>query len=239
MHQPQSESRFRTTQWSLLLAAARSDPSALESILTQYWGPIYAYIRRCGRSRDDAADLTQEFIAQVVLDRDLLAHADPARGRFRTLLKAGVRNFLVDQHRRSTARARGPGAPILGSPALDDIEPPADTDPSDAFDRQWAATLLSITLDRVHDDCESCGQSLHWEAFLQAVINPALGHTHPTSLDALAQELHAGDATHLSSMIQTVRRKFRRALRAAIEETLADPAEADAELSALRTFLHA
>jgi DNA-directed RNA polymerase specialized sigma24 family protein len=236
MSRQETNSGFQTTHWSMVAGVAQ-DPSLLEALLQSYWGPIYAYIRRSGPSRDQAADLTQEFIAQVVLERDLFSRADPARGRFRTLLKSSLRNFLIDQHRRATARGRQPDRPALGGDALDRLEPAASDKPAVAFDRQWAATILSIALDRLATDCAACGQQTHWAVFESAVLHPTLGQSQPVPLESLAAGLSLSGPQQASSMVNTVRRKFRRILREVVAETVAGPGAADAELGDLRRLL--
>jgi RNA polymerase sigma-70 factor (ECF subfamily) len=232
----QSGAGFQSTQWSLVLAA-HDDPRHLDALLRGYVAPIYAYVRRAGHPREDAADLTQEFIASVLLGRGLIDRADPSRGRFRTFVKAALANFLVDQHRRVTAKARRPATPLIRGLRLEDVEPAEQDDPAVAFDRQWAATVLALALDRVESDCAACGQRAHWAAFSAAVLDPVLRYASPPPLDELARTVGAQDAAQVSSQIQTVRRKFRRTLRQVIGETLADPAHADDELQSLTRFL--
>jgi hypothetical protein len=58
-----SRSGFKTTSWSMVLAAgvkpgARAEP-ALAALCQQYWRPVYAFIRRNGYSIDQAEDLAQ------------------------------------------------------------------------------------------------------------------------------------------------------------------------------------
>ena len=231
-----SGSAFLSTQWSMVLAAP-DDPAILDTLLRRYLGPIYAYVRRAGNPRDLAADLTQEFVSQIILQRGLLDRADPARGRFRIFLKSALSNFLVDQHRRGTTRRHSPAAPPLGGLPLDQVEPSERDDPGAAFDRQWATTVLSSALSRLEADCESCGQQVHWAAFSAAVLEPALRHTSAPALDGLARRLSIADPAQVSSMLQTVRRKFRRILREVVEETLADPGLTQDELVNLRQFL--
>lgn len=234
----QTGTAFKTTQWSVILAAP-GNAQALEKLLRLYWGPIYAYIRRTGARPDAAIDLTQDFITRVMLERGLIEKANPDRGRFRAFVKSALRNYLTDQHRRDHSRERAPSAPLAGSAALDALEPPADADPADAFDRQWAATILSTTLDRVENDCRANDQHLHWAAFRQTVIEPALAAAAPPALEAVARDLGVDTTDRVSSMIQTVRRKFRRTLRQIVEETLADPVDAGDELALVRTLLTA
>jgi RNA polymerase sigma factor (sigma-70 family) len=236
MTQPSSAVSFQTTNWSMVVAAC-ADPEALERLLRTYWGPIYVYIRRTGASREQAADLTQEFVVQVLLERGLIERADPDRGRFRTFLKSALRRFLIDQHRRSTSKARHPGVPILNGDALDALEPTREDDPGRAFDRQWAATLISQALDRTAAECAAEGQSAHWEAFNSAILEPTLRHTHSAPFDELAKALGVGGPERVSAMIQTMRRKFRRALREAVAQTVCDPSHTDLELENLKSLL--
>jgi RNA polymerase sigma factor (sigma-70 family) len=237
MEQHHTGAGFQTTHWSMVTGVAEN-PVLLEQLLQCYWGPIYAFVRRSGYSREAAADLTQEFIAQVVLERELILRADPERGRFRTFLKSALRNFLVDQHRRARAKGRGPvGVVQLGGDVLEKVEPCNDDAPDDAFDRQWAATILTVTLERLAANCRTSGQERHWAAFERAVIRPALGQAQAPLLEQLAQEMDLASASQVSSMIQTVRRKFRRMLSDVVAETVQEPGQAEEEMGNLRTFL--
>ena len=105
--QPASEwparGHFPTTRWSRVVAAKDlAAPEAREALATlcdAYWYPIYAYVRRQGHSPEVAQDLTQEFFAYV-LERDLFAKADPARGRFRTFLRTVCARQLASHRDR-------------------------------------------------------------------------------------------------------------------------------------------
>ncbi|PYV62166.1 MAG: hypothetical protein DMG97_41085 [Acidobacteria bacterium] len=55
---------------------------------------------------EDAQDLTQEFFV-MILETNWLQHADPNRGRFRSLLLKSLQNFLVNAAERTQARKRG------------------------------------------------------------------------------------------------------------------------------------
>jgi RNA polymerase sigma-70 factor (ECF subfamily) len=179
-----------------------------------------------------------------VLERDLMSRADPERGRFRTFLKSAVRNFLVDQHRRATSKARAPGTALLGGGSLEDFEPSEEDDPSRAFERQWAATVLSRTLERLEADCAGCGQQKHWAAFRMAVIDPAIGLVPGDgtgrgvpALDDVARRVGAPGPDQVSSMIQTIRRKFRRMLTEVVGQTLENPGDAADEVARIQDSL--
>jgi DNA-directed RNA polymerase specialized sigma24 family protein len=68
---------FPTTHWSVVLSAGEGGPSpdaqaALERLCRAYWYPLYAYVRRQGRSVEEAQDLTQEFFARLLQKEFLL-----------------------------------------------------------------------------------------------------------------------------------------------------------------------
>ena len=84
---------FATTHWSDVLAAKQGDASeaaaALEKLCRTYWYPLYAFLRREGRSPHDAQDLTQEFFAHL-LQRSFLENVGPQKGKFRSFLLAAL-----------------------------------------------------------------------------------------------------------------------------------------------------
>src|SRR5262245_53996566 len=94
---PGGAERFCTTHWSVVLKARDAhDPDAhasLTHLCHTYWFPLYACVRRHGHPPADAQDLTQAFFAKL-LEKEQIALADPARGRFRTFLLRSLENFL-------------------------------------------------------------------------------------------------------------------------------------------------
>src|SRR5205809_7247147 len=103
---------FTTTRWSLVLAGANADgdqqksAEALAELCRTYWRPIFSFVCRRGYSTEDAQDLTQDFFV-MILESNWLEHADPNRGRFRSLLLKSLQNFLVNAAERTHARKRG------------------------------------------------------------------------------------------------------------------------------------
>lgn len=230
--------QFQTTSWSLVLNA-RENSVHLSELLTRYWAPIYSYIRASGRDAADAADLTQEFLAEVMLERGLIERATPERGRFRTFLKTAVRNFLVDEHRRATTRRRSADRPLVSMDAIAarGAEPSLETNPERAFDREWAAAILQAAVEQVESDCAVPELAMHWAAFQAAVLSPALQGTEPPSMAQVGQQIGCPDSLRVSSMIQTVRRRLRRAVRARVEDSLGRREELDEEMACLKEFL--
>ena len=109
-------SEFPSTRWSLVLAAGDSTSEAarqaLDSLCRTSWLPVYSFVRWRTPNIDDAREMTQEFFTRL-LDGRLLAAADPARGRFRSLLLTAVRNFLANEHDRGATQKRGGGRTVL------------------------------------------------------------------------------------------------------------------------------
>ena len=107
---------FVTTRWSVVLAAGLETGSrgadALESLCRAYWFPLYAYIRREGRSPEDAQDLTQEFLSRMLARGDF-AVARPEKGRFRSYLLGALKHFLADERDRASAAKRGGGETVF------------------------------------------------------------------------------------------------------------------------------
>src|SRR5215203_2698133 len=83
-------------------AAARE---ALAELCRQYWHPLYAYVRRCGRAPQDAEDLTQGFFERL-LRLESLAKVSSEQGKFRAFLLASLKHFLADQHDFASAQRR-------------------------------------------------------------------------------------------------------------------------------------
>jgi len=109
--------RFLHTRWSVVLAATGKDSVesalALEAFCRSYWQPLYAYVRRCGHSRHDAQDLTQEFFGRL-LEKRWLDSAAREKGKLRTFLIVALKKFMSNESRRASAQE----AARFGLPAV-------------------------------------------------------------------------------------------------------------------------
>ena len=238
MKQNPTSSRFRTTSWTLIVRAQGS-ATDLEQLVGMYWSPCYAYLRRQGHSSHDAADLTQGFLTEIVLKRDLIKRADPDRGRFRSFILCALSKFVIDEYRKTRgrdgkrARVLIPDDPLVLALA----EPNTAEDPAQAFDRQWAATVLDIAMRRLEEACNREGLGQHWIAFESRVKSPAVYGSQPASINSLLKAVDARGPEEISSMLHTVKRKFRSVLRDVVAETIDDPELLDAELQMLKELL--
>ena len=180
--------RFMTTRWTLIVAARSDDDRAREALtdLCQaYWRPVYAYIRRHGRTPEQAADLTQSFFLHILENRGF-ERADPARGRFRSFLLTSARNFLANAREHDMTERRG-GRSSHVSIDLVDTERHLAGDAADpqyspeaAFERQWAIQLMERA-QRNEDMVKSPTQPL--KNFLARLMS---SHWTPILVDDLA-----------------------------------------------------
>jgi RNA polymerase sigma-70 factor (ECF subfamily) len=233
---------FPQTRWSLVLAATRHDSpessAALEIICRAYWRPLYAYVRHCGYPPHDAQDLTQEFFA-LLLQKRWLEIADREKGRLRTFLIVALKNFMRKQWRRESAQKRGGGqahvpmdTQFAESRYAEDA--PAQRDPDEVFDRQWALTLLELTLQRLQAEFAEAGRADDFESLKSCLM----AEHGAIDYGAVAQALgtNAGAAR---VAVHRLRRRFREFYREEIAKTLAEGTDLDGELRHLAAALAA
>src|SRR6266478_1351006 len=106
---------FTTTHWSVVLEAQGESPAAreaLEKLCRTYWRPIYAFLRRQGVGPEEAEDITQGFLAQL-LERRKFGAVRKEKGRLRSFLLGALKYFLADEQRRAMAIKRGEGQRLL------------------------------------------------------------------------------------------------------------------------------
>jgi RNA polymerase sigma-70 factor (ECF subfamily) len=165
----QARSCFVTTHWSVVLSAGREGADgrdALERLCATYWYPLYAYVRRCNFDPSQAEDLTQGFFEHL-LQRNRLARADRAKGRFRTFLLAAMQNFLNDQRDYARRVKRGGRYTIISWDAQEaearfSLEPRNEVTPEVLFDRRWAAITFDRVRERVRAEFHASGRgALH------------------------------------------------------------------------------
>lgn len=235
-----AQNTFATTRWSLVQAAAGGDSpaarAALETLCRNYWPPTYAFVRRFGHGREDAEDLTQEFFQQL-LERNYPGKADPRKGRFRTFLLITLNHFLLDQRARQHAQKRGGGkAPISFDAAAEEerlaLEPLDELTPEAIFERRWATSILADAERRLRAEFDSGGQALEWQV-LQYFLPGEQG-----SLNYADAAARLGIAENsFKSKVHRMRQRHRELVRATVAETVATPAEVEAELRHLIAVL--
>jgi RNA polymerase sigma-70 factor (ECF subfamily) len=226
---------FRTTRWSVVLAARRRDEpqaeQALATLCETYWYPLYAYARRHGLDAEQAKDETQAFFTRL-LEKDTLRHVAPEKGRFRTFLLVSFKNFLSDSRARAAAKKRGGDTVTIpiDLPAAEGryavVDPPDPVSPDTSFDRQWALTLLARVLDRLRE--EHAGRPERRRRF--ELLQPFLaGASESMPYAAVASELGL-DQVSVKVAVHRLRRRYRSLLLEEIAHTVGNRDEVEAEL---------
>ena len=224
---------FATTHWSVVLAAGQSrgaqTSAALEQLCRTYWYPLYAYVRRRGYGHEDAQDLTQGFLLQL-LERKSFARVDRSKGRFRSFLLAALNYFLADQRARASAQKRGGGRPILSFDAQAAeqryrLEPVDDRSPDRLFERSWALALLDTVLARLEQEFREAGKA---ELFQRLRVFLVAGTGQETYADVGAEVSMTGEA--VKKAVHRLRHRYSELFREAIAQTVADPAEVEDEM---------
>lgn len=231
---------FVTTRWSVVLSAQAGDSPeatrALEQLCGAYWFPLYAHVRRLGRSPADAEDLTQAFFARL-LARNGLGVVDRARGRFRSFLLGSLKHFLTNEWDKARAQKRGGHLRIipLDAPAGEDrlqLEPATQSSPDREFDRRWALALLDTVLARL--EAEHAGQGR--ERLFAGLKGTLAGGRGDVPMAHLARELGLSEGAARVAA-HRFRSRYRELLRAEIAQTVATPAEVEDELRHLFAVL--
>lgn len=223
---------FATTRWTTVVEAAGGDSEdarmALEELCLRYWHPLYAFVRRSGKSHEDAQDLTQGFLGSMIEKRTMF-RADRSRGRFRSFLLASMRHYLADERDHARAQRRGGGRHLV---SLDELEAQgygerysAETQtPETLFNRRWAELVLDQAQRRVRQESAASGKAALFER-----LRPYLAGRGATPVNDLARE-HGLSEAGVKSAIHRLRRQYFHHIRQVVGETLEDPAEVDGEI---------
>jgi len=232
--------RFPTTHWSLVgRAAARANHDAgagkvaLGELVRIYLPALRAHlIGPMGIGRDRAEDLLQGFLADKVLEQNMIAAADPERGKFRTFLLTALERFVIDAHRRESAAKRAPRGKLLDVAEFGH-RAAKRYNPSHAFDRAWAGEVLNEVTRRLRAECEGSQRAHLWGIFEARMLLPIIDGAEPPSHEALAEKYNLPTAAHSANALTSAKRLFTRTFRAVVAEYARDDAEVDSEIREL------
>jgi RNA polymerase sigma factor (sigma-70 family) len=235
---PPGPAQFPPTLWSIVLkAGGQASPQAeqaLAQLCSTYWYPIYAYLRRRGKSTHDAQDLTQGFFFHL-LDKNALAKVRPEKGKFRSFLLTSLQNYLVDEWERSQASKRGGGLTVLSLDAETAEhryvrEPAESADPELFFEHRWAISVLETALARLQEE-----QGPRRERFekLQIFLT---GEPQGVSYVEIGAALGMSEGAVKVAVLR-LRQRYRELVRAEIAKTVADETQVDEEMRHLLAVL--
>lgn len=233
---------FPATNWSLIAEIQAEDDKQkvlIGLLLEVYWQPIYCYLRHRGYDKQAAEDLTQDFLYDTVLVRNLIGRADVQKGRFRSFLLHTLRQYLIDKKRRAQAHKYIPKEKLV---SLETIDPStlsqslAQATAEDAYHYAWVRTLLMKVAANVRSVCHRQGMEVHWDLFHEYVLQPTIDGSAPT-LTHLCEKHGIEHTKKVSNMIVTVKRRFRNTLLQHVHRTVDSEDQATEELDDFSHFL--
>lgn len=199
--------------------------AAQARLLRRYRGAILRYVDAFIRDRDSAEDICQDFAVRFV--RGDFKNADPARGRFRDLVKTSVYHLMIDFIRRREAQPKPMSDSGLKTPSV----PPAEFESDLEFIRRWRAELLNRTWEALRDSQPNGAK--FYETLFQRVTHPGADSTQlaavlsdklrqPITAALSRQWLHRARERFAELLIEEVARSLGDADRNRVEQELID-----------------
>lgn len=233
-------SPFPTTHWTLIQSVQEGTPAeaarAMEEICKNYWFPIYAYLRRSGRSAHDSEDITQAFFQQLIAE-ETIKHARQDRGKLRSFLLTLLIRLLSNQGRHDNALKRGGGHAVVSFDAMEaeeryGLEPKEVRDPEKIYLHAWATDVIHGVRAKLRTAFEDEGRMAMFEA-----LDPYLGsEDSQPPYEELAIKL-GSTAGAVRLLVHRLRKKFRELLEREIAKTVMRPEDIEEELAWLRKVM--
>ncbi len=230
--------RFQATRWSMVLRARGDGPSArkaLEDLCGIYWFPLYAWCRSRGYPSHDAEDFIQGFFLSIVQSQ-LFDAAEPSRGKLRTFLLTALQRHIRDEADKASAFKRGGGRVISIDPATAEecysSSLISGESPEQAYDRQWALTVLDHALGAMEKEAIAHGKHVQFTAMRKFL-------TEEGDMEAYAA---AAAAVGMSSStfkvaVHRLRARFRETLRTVVADTQPEDSNPEEEIAYLARML--
>ena len=210
---------------------------ALCQFLNRYLPALRAHLVMEKRMPPDRADdLLQGFVADKIIEQNLLDHAQEGRGKFRSFLLVTLNNYLISQHRSESAAKRSPTAGIadLGELAQ---QVAGGHDPAHSFNVAWAREVIAEALRRMQSECAQSKRGDLWTIFQGRVVRPAFEGEEPVGYEKLVSELGLAAPLEACRLLTTAKRMFSRNLRAVASEYAGNDGDTDAEIDDLRQIV--
>lgn len=222
---------FKTTRWSVVLAAAGQETDrhrALGWLCEAYWYPLYAFVRRRGHDTESASDVVQSYFLRV-MEKDVFRDVDPGAGKFRAFLLASMKNFLSNEREREQAvkrRAENPAFTVSldGADELYRREASQELNAEELFEKRWALTVLDRAVERLGRDYDQLGRGGLFER-LRGFLTGEVEDSYVEIAAALDMKEGA-----VKTAIHRMRKRLGRVLREEVAQTVSDPEQLDDEI---------
>lgn len=219
---------FPDTRWSAIEGLRSGDAAerdrSFDVLVAAYWKPVYKYVRfRYRRQPDDAADSTQAFFLKA-LEKSWFAPFDPAKGRFRTFLRACLDAFLSNESRAAGRLKRGGEAELIpldfdgAERELERAGAGGGGSPEEYFEQEWIRSLFGLAVDSLRRECQASGREAIFRVFERYDLEER-GAARPT-YDQVASEVGL-PVTTVTNHLHAARRAFRRIVLERLREITA------------------
>ena len=225
-----------STHWTTIRActgAGKEAQAARETLCRDYWYPVYAYVRRLGRQKFDAEDLTQDFFADI-LRRQWLERADRSKGRFRAFLLKSLDNFLRDRLDGQKASKRGgryQHIPLDLADAESRYARSADArvSPAETYEIEWAGAIVEVAWKRLEAEHAAAGKNTQFsklKVFLTVEGQAA-------AYERVARDLGLS-VENIRTSVHRLRRRYGVILREEVARTVEDLKDVPSEMQHIR-----
>ncbi len=211
---------------------------AVTRFVESYLPALRTYlVRRRGLSVEAADDLLQSFLAQKVLEQNLISRADRQRGKFRTFLLTSLDHFANSELRRARAKKRSGGEGVHQVP-VDERVVDAGADPTGSFDVAWARQVIAHAVDMMEAQCRETGRLDIWGVFNDRILGPALRQEPAVDYETLVRRYQLQSPAQASNVLITAKRMFTRCLKAVVGQYAENGSAVEAEIAELHEILH-
>lgn len=238
---PPRPSNFHTTRWSLVASTQGGSIEerrlALGELCELYRSPLLAYLRARGWREEDAEDLVQGFLAELV-ESPKLQGVDPRKGSFRGYLLGAIKNYAANHRRRERVRpwqagsgqgsaATEGGAEDPGGAVLERL--PSDrATPEQAFERDWARTVIRRALEALEAECRERGHGARFDELEDALDGSPGTRSHRER----AERLGIGEGAVRVALLR-LRGRLAEWVQTLVGQTVSNTEEVDIELGDL------
>ncbi|MGD0768560.1 MAG: hypothetical protein ABSB42_10260 [Tepidisphaeraceae bacterium] len=234
MKRTRHSNKLPATRWSLIGRAAAAESNvrraAIAEVVTAY-DPALKYFLVCKLrvDEDTAAEITQGFVTDRIIEKGILGRADPARGRVRSFIVRALYNYAMTWLERSR-RHKGISLDALPTAAEAAIDDPL----LKSFDRQWARNVLWQAVDAMHKECLQKSRNDIWEIFRVRVVEPAKNGTEPMDYDRLVERFGFSSPREAIHRLATGVRMLKRHLKQIVGQYTHTDEQVEQELLDLR-----
>jgi DNA-directed RNA polymerase specialized sigma24 family protein len=235
---------FPKTRWGLIGAAAvrggvhADGDEALSELLARYLPVLQRHLVKRFRVAEEQADeWLQDFVCKKLLEGNLLAKADPHRGRFRNLLVRALENYVLQAVRldRTASKTLTAGVSLEDLAALGAA--PVEDSSATELDRIWAHEVLAESLRRMQLQCEEARRPDVWGIFDARVVRPLFHHESPEPYRQIVGRLNLNSSVQAANLLGTAKRMFSRIVRGVVADYCRCDSEVTEELGLLSTLL--